>query len=501
MIKLILSIVIQRITAALSILGSSTITYAILSDRKRKLNRPYHRLMLMMSFLDILQSSAMLVSTAAFPRDSNIYGAKGNESTCYAQGFFIMFGGLAVPLYNACLHIYYALIIKYRMSPERFTKFEPVLHAISILVPLFIASFNAAIHDGVAPKATVCFPRTKSSALTAGAIITLCFIICIASMACICWKVISQAKTMKKYTFTMTTNTSAPRSRVDEEKQHTIKQAFLYSSAFILTYSVPFIYSMVTGGRFEEPPFAVTLLTSIFYPLQGFWNACFYIRPGLKYVMDTNPNKSRLGAIIDVIFRPESTVKRPMQSPTSRRNTIPFTTRNKNIANNCTTSSSFQTKDQHSEEKSSITELDDTTRGSDKLEAGTQKPAFTGSQACYQQDGIYRSNSIDTALDAKKEGLVERFNEISDDSQEVYNEVRSNDDTKNQEPKKLIRIFDSAYIANSLPRIEGSTIYEDLEHQSEVKFTPQVRRSSLVVIGSILSGLDDEFLDIYSISD
>jgi len=219
MIKLILPLVIPRITAALSILGSSTIMYAIISDRKRKFKRPYHRIMLMMSCLDILQSSAMLVSTAALPRDSNISGAKGNERTCDAQGFFLVFGGLAVLLYNASLHIYYALIIQYGVSPERFTKFEPVLHAISILVPLFIAVLNVAFHGEVARTVLVCYPRAKVILLTAGSIIILCFIICIASMVCICWKAISQAKTMQKYIFRVTTNTSAPRSRVDEKKK------------------------------------------------------------------------------------------------------------------------------------------------------------------------------------------------------------------------------------------------------------------------------------------
>ena len=89
--------IIGRIAGASSTVGSSLIIYVILSDRKRKLSRPYHRLMLMMSVFDVIQSAAMVFSVSAFPRQSGIYGAKGNELTCTLQGFLLALG-MAVPL-------------------------------------------------------------------------------------------------------------------------------------------------------------------------------------------------------------------------------------------------------------------------------------------------------------------------------------------------------------------------------------------------------------------
>ena len=132
------TIIIGRMTATLSILGSSLIIYMIVSDRKRKLVRPFHRLVLLMSIFDVLQSVSMVFASAAFPKESGIYGAKGNTQTCAIQGFFMILG-MSVPLYNACLNIYYVLTIRYGISPERFTKFEPTLHVIAILLPLYIA--------------------------------------------------------------------------------------------------------------------------------------------------------------------------------------------------------------------------------------------------------------------------------------------------------------------------------------------------------------------------
>ena len=104
--KQLTAICIGRVSATFSIVGSSLIVYMIVSDRK-KINQPFHRLMLMMSIFDVLQSATILVANAAFPKESDIYdysvessyGAKGNKHTCAIQSFFMMLG-LGVPLYN-----------------------------------------------------------------------------------------------------------------------------------------------------------------------------------------------------------------------------------------------------------------------------------------------------------------------------------------------------------------------------------------------------------------
>ena len=92
--------------------------------------------MLVMSIFDVLHSSAFIIGTVAVPRESGVYGAMGNSTTCLAQGF-ISWLGLAVPIYNNCLNLFYLLTIKYNMDSAYFTKkIEPFCHAFSILVPL-----------------------------------------------------------------------------------------------------------------------------------------------------------------------------------------------------------------------------------------------------------------------------------------------------------------------------------------------------------------------------
>jgi len=517
--KLLIIISISRFTSALSIIGSSSIVYIILSNRKTKLLRPYHRLMLMMSIFDIIQSLAMLIGAAAIPRESNIYGAKGNQRTCNVQGFFMMLG-FTVPFYNSCLHIFYVLTILYGISAHRFAKFEPALHAISILVPL---SFAVFFTDGgyMAPRGPACMPRGVLPVFTICTIITLCFLICIMSMVSICWKVISRAMKMREYTNFGKKNSQrrSSQSRVNEDKTQTIIQALLYMSAFMLTYSVPYISSFYTRGTVDIPmPFVIEALIKILYPLQGFWNFVFYIRPGVQKVILSNPDRSRLGAILDVIFKPESTVNAYRKSRVLKRAIIPklpHPRRRKIIAENGTISPLFHTNDQNPEESSSIRGLND--------EPETGDLALAKIRACHQQDGKNRIRSNYTAIDVGEgeEGDMKIIDEEdmpqmnADTVQEIGNESSSNEAIDHDEssvcrtsilPTDLDNKFDSDYAGISTPcgikTGEVSTSEEDFENQAQIRPQPKARRRvSLVNIGSIFSELDITSFDDYSSSD
>jgi len=314
---------IARTTASLSLLGSSLIIYMILSDWKRKHDRPFHRLMLMMSIFDCLGSAALIVNNTAIPKESNIYGAKGNTQTCAIQSFFIVLS-YAVPIYNACLNIFYVLTIRYSISSERFTKFEPALHAIAILVPLSTAITFTALGD-YKPQEHWCEPVTGPYLITVASLFVICFLVCIVSMVIICWTVISNANKMEKYTtFTINKTPSPRRSRINDEKKETIKQALLYTFAFIFTYFFGAIYFVILGFSKEtKPPAALLILTSIFYPLQGFWNFVFYVRPRVKHAIKTSPTKPYLEALRDVIFKPESIPIKQSPTKNMKRATLP----------------------------------------------------------------------------------------------------------------------------------------------------------------------------------
>jgi len=482
----------------------------------------------MMSIFDIIQSLAMLVGAAAIPRETNIYGAKGNVLTCDTQGFFMMIG-YSVPLYNSCLNIFYVLTIQYGITAQRFAKFEPALHAISILIPLSVAIFYTA-GGYMAPRGPVCFPRGVLPLYTICAILTLCFLICIVSMGCICLKVILRAAKMKKYTNFGKKNKSpaqrrSSQSRVSEDKIQTIIQALLYMSAFMLTYSAPYISSFYTRGRVDTSlPFAIETLIKILYPLQGFWNFVFYIRPGVKKVMQSNPDKSHLGAILDVIFKPENIINAHRESRALRRAKIPKITsqkRRKIVAESETMSPLFHMNDQDSEEISSVRGLNDTMKNCDKSKTATHDLALTELQVCHWQEVINRSGHSCTAIAESEEGLEEIIDEedsfrISTDMvREISNESGRNEARQYHESiifgPSILRTYLHEKIDNTHACIptncriktdDVSIFEENLENQSQMQPKLKVqRRVSLVDIGSILFEMDIASLDSYSSSD
>ena len=82
-----------------------------------------------LSLFDIMGSTAYALTTLPTPALDELYGAKGNEQTCKAQGFFIQIGTIACFL-NVSLALYYLLTIKYGWTEERLKR----KHATCVLV-------------------------------------------------------------------------------------------------------------------------------------------------------------------------------------------------------------------------------------------------------------------------------------------------------------------------------------------------------------------------------
>jgi len=300
---------IARVSSTLSLLGSCAIIYIIISARKRKLTRPKNRLMLMMSFFDVLQSIAMVIATAAIPRETGIYGSVGNNVTCQIQGIFMILG-ISVPLYNTSLNLFYLLSIRYNMDPERFShRIEPILHAISILGPTLFAAIYSTT-GSIKPSGTACIVPMDSSCVVFGILFTFCVIFSLFSMSSIAYMVYEQSKNIRRYMFRQQSSTIL-------EERETIIQALLYASAFLLTFTFPYIQAFYFLIKGEFSP-ALAVFTAIFYPLQGFWNFLFYIRPGVKHVRNIDPSKSLIGAVREVIFNTESVANSFLNNSGSR---------------------------------------------------------------------------------------------------------------------------------------------------------------------------------------
>lgn len=139
-----------KVTACLSMLGSSIIIYLVVIKWKEQRHTAeslitYDRLLFMMSVMDVINSFVYFLSSWPIPYGTpGVFGAVGTQQTCAAQGFIIQLG-LAIPFYNGCLAINYLLVINKGWPERRVREVEPWLHMVSLLFPLATAIAAASM--------------------------------------------------------------------------------------------------------------------------------------------------------------------------------------------------------------------------------------------------------------------------------------------------------------------------------------------------------------------
>jgi hypothetical protein len=120
-----------KFTAVASVVGSSLIIHDVIQIKKNRSDElsTRHRLLAGMSICDILSSSAWFLSSWPIPKDipDGLWNV-GNQMTCTAQGFFIQFA-VGTVCYNACLALYYLLVIRHGWKNDDIAKcVEPWMH-------------------------------------------------------------------------------------------------------------------------------------------------------------------------------------------------------------------------------------------------------------------------------------------------------------------------------------------------------------------------------------
>jgi hypothetical protein len=129
--QLMATVLCPKFTAAASVVGSSLIIRDIIILRRNSSDAlsTRHRLLAGMSVCDILSSSAWFLTSWPVPEDLpfGLWNV-GNRHTCTAQGFFVQLA-IGTVLYNACLALYYLLVIRYGWKNEYIAKrVEPWMH-------------------------------------------------------------------------------------------------------------------------------------------------------------------------------------------------------------------------------------------------------------------------------------------------------------------------------------------------------------------------------------
>jgi len=112
----------QLSTSLLSLAGSSIIAFMILK-REDKLSSPHRRIVFGLSIADAIHVFALFTGPFLTPADTQgAYWAFGNDRTCDINGFFLVLGGSAVPMYTFMLCLYFLFKVKRNMTDDEFYK-------------------------------------------------------------------------------------------------------------------------------------------------------------------------------------------------------------------------------------------------------------------------------------------------------------------------------------------------------------------------------------------
>ena len=317
-------------SSLLSLVGSSCILSIIVRDHKRKLKKTYHRLLLMLSLSDTMNSLRGVVSPFLIPSDTpGAFGAAiGTQGTCTGLGFSVQLG-LMSAFYSASLAIYFFLIVQPKIQPTIISTFvEPILHIISISYPLgsAIAGLPLTLYNptenGVGCWITPypwgclddnsCVRGEKAQQLLTvlGAVpLFVIFAFILAMMGGLYYSVWKQTRNMtKRYNVVVgggqrgrgrrrqqqqqQVNTAIISRNAEKRLRQTRTQAGLYVLAFLLTYLLVGILRRIeSSGSNDNDLFALAVVSTLFFPLQGFWNFFIYVRPRFIDLRAQYPNE------------------------------------------------------------------------------------------------------------------------------------------------------------------------------------------------------------------
>jgi hypothetical protein len=168
--QLMASVLCPKFTPIASVVGSSLIIRDIILLRQNRSDdlsaTPRHRLLAGMSICDILSSSAWFLTSWPVPEDIpfGLWNV-GNKQTCSAQGFFIQLA-IGTVTYNACLALYYLLVIRYGWRNEYIAKrVEPWMHFVAVGFALSSGVAGLAL-DLFNPFGYICtlsaYPRSEN---------------------------------------------------------------------------------------------------------------------------------------------------------------------------------------------------------------------------------------------------------------------------------------------------------------------------------------------------
>mmetsp|Transcript_61467 Transcript_61467/g.71822 ORF Transcript_61467/g.71822 Transcript_61467/m.71822 type:complete len:416 (+) Transcript_61467:65-1312(+) len=281
----------------LSIMGSTAIIYLICRGQQKAISHVQNRLLLCISVIDIMNSTALGLSFIPAPNVQCSLGI-GNQSTCAAQGFFVQLG-LAAPGYTMVLSIYSFISIAYNETIAR--RYEPFMHATAVFPMLAVAIYGVANEVYFSARGAcwidLAFQECSSmkrggryknvgcgivgASFIWGSFTSLVIAVCLFKI----YRTIrKRAARMKRFVFKPTQQLNqdmrhippTKRSILDIAAKESAMQAVFYVAGYAITYFWTVAHLFFPSVRFSA---VFYILNAIFLPLHGFWNFLTFIRP------------------------------------------------------------------------------------------------------------------------------------------------------------------------------------------------------------------------------
>lgn len=293
-----------RFFAAFSIVGSGLVLLILYRTwRKSRKLTTYDRLILGISIMDLVLSTALVCGPAPIPDGTPGYvGAHGTTATCTLQAFMLQVGNGTI-FYSQMLLLNFVLTIRFNLREKTISKYiEPWMHILPLLYH-FGTAFAALKLDLLNPSTIYCWIgpsppgcwRDPTVECKRDLQFVFDFIFHYNNIPNVIWVllmilylIIVSATVIQKYR--QSHRFRFERESVgcfnylrDDKLRQVVVQSALYSFWFIgyaIWLSIPTFFRFT--GRTYKPfssDFWVVFLIGMFYPLQGLFNFFIYIRP------------------------------------------------------------------------------------------------------------------------------------------------------------------------------------------------------------------------------
>lgn len=328
-------------TSTCSLISSATIM-GMIGLSKKKLTTPYRRIIFSLGISDLIQSLAIMSGPFAPPKGTEFADwSRGNVTTCNLSGFLATNGFSLVPMYTACLCVYYVCKLRHGMSDQAFyLRVERYLHAAIVISNLLLTT--TALFMGVYNSSMIgsCYYATfPSDCLVAdspnygecerGTYKDVFIIIGGIGFPLLCLFTVSYSSVLligharKK---TLLFRARANDQGAGDNTNYTVRQphetnveylsrlymrestiqAFLYISCFCFVYTVPCIVLVLdflgTHNYLLQGDKLIPLLLYSIFPLGGVFNILVYCRPKVNAIRREKTDISWIKALWLVIM-------------------------------------------------------------------------------------------------------------------------------------------------------------------------------------------------------